>query len=248
MSNAPQPRFAGRVAALGVALLLACPALAVADHAFLGITSRSVTGEDARERGLDSRDGAIVQKVYRGTAAEKAGLKRDDIIVELGGEKVFDDQELTDMIRSHDVGESVSIGILRDGKPMTLKATLGSASDFQEDGDGGGWVSALESFLGGRHGDGPTLGVHVMELNSQLAEYFEVQENRGLLVTQVMRRTPAEAAGIRAGDVVTRVGGSRIYGSGDITDALAERWGEPVTVEVVRKGKPLEIQVKLEEE
>ena len=241
-------RRPGRLLAIVALLALALPGAAWADTAFLGITSNSVSGEDARDRGLSSRDGALIQKVYRDTAADAAGLRRGDIIVEFGGEKVFDDNDLTHMIRSHEPGEEVSLVVLRDGKRTTLSAELGSHQDYEDrEGDArGGWVAALENVFGGRH-EHPTIGVHVMELNAQLAGYFEVEEERGILITQVVRRSPAEQGGLQAGDVITRVAGSRIYRTGDISDALEERFGEVVEVALVRKGRTMELSIQLED-
>ncbi|MGD8377904.1 MAG: PDZ domain-containing protein [Acidobacteriota bacterium] len=234
-------RFLRIVAVLG----LLFPAMAWADTAFLGISSRGVRGEDARELGLASADGALIERVYDGTAAESAGLRRDDILIEFAGETVFDDDDLTRLIRSQRPGDSVEMVVLRDGERLTLHAELGSRADY-EDAAPSGWAAALESFFGGGR-DHPRLGVHVMELNAQLAEYFEVSDQRGVLITQVVRRSPAEEAGIHAGDVVTRVAGSRVYGTGDISDALEGRAGELVTVSLVRKGRPMELQVQLED-
>ena len=85
-----------------------------------------------------------------------------------------------------------------------------------------------------------------MDLNSQLAEYFEVSDERGVLVTRVIRKSPAEEAGIKAGDVIVRAGGERVVQTGDISNALEGRWGERVEMEVVRNGSRREITVNLD--
>lgn len=234
-----------RVVCIVALLGLLFPAMAWADTAFLGISSREVRGADARDLGLATADGALVERVYEGTAAEAAGLRRGDILVEFAGEKVFDDDDLTRLIRSHRAGDPVEMVVLRGGERLTLSTELGSRADYEDEAPSG-WAAALESFFGGGR-DHPRLGVHVMELNAQLAEYFEVSDQRGVLITQVVRRSPAEEAGIRAGDVVTRVAGSRVYGTGDISDALEGRAGELVTVSLVRKGRAMEVQAQLED-
>jgi serine protease Do len=239
-------RQPARILTLALLLgLMATPAALAKDGAFLGISSHSVSGDDARRYDLDSRDGAIIDQVYENTAAERAGLQRRDIILTFDGEKVYDDTDLTHMIRDRPAGDTVSLGIVRKGKPMTLSATLGNHDEWDD--EDAGFSGLIRSVFGGDHHGTPTLGVHVMELNAQLAEYFEVGDEVGILVTQVVRRSPAETAGIAAGDVIVRVAGSRVLRSGEIGDSLEGREGETVTVDVIRKGSRREISVQLED-
>jgi serine protease Do len=230
-----------------LAAMLAAPLAMARDRAFLGITSRSLTGRDARNLELDRRDGALIQTVYDDTAADKAGLRKNDVIIEFDGEKVFDDDDLGDMIRDHDAGDKVEIVILRDGKQKTLDATLGSNDDWTE---GQFRFTAPSVAVGSFFSQDrrPQLGVNVMDLNSQLAEYFNVSDERGVLVTRVVRRSPADEAGIQAGDVIVRAGGERVVQTGDISNALEGRWGERIQVEVVRNGSRREIAVSLDDE
>lgn len=246
--------IAATLALTALAALMVVPEAMARDRAFLGISSRSLSGRDARNLDLDRRDGALIERVYHDTAADEAGLKKGDVIVEFDGERVFDDSDLGDMIRDHDSGDEVTIEIIRDGKRKTLQATLGSQEDRTFSGVlsglGQGIFSDPDSdapmaFSFGSTWRRPQLGVNIMELNSQLAEYFEVEDQRGVLVTRVARRSAAADAGIEAGDVIVEVAGERVVRSGDISDALEGRWGEDVVVEVVRKGSRREITVEL---
>jgi serine protease Do len=242
------------LALAAIAVLLAVPAVATSsDDAFLGISSRGLRGEEAREMGLPSRNGALIEKVYEGTSAEAAGIQRDDVIVEFGGSPVFDDSDLTDLIDDQLPGDRVTIVVVRDGEKHTLNAELGSREDLEREYDSQqpSWARFLENLFGSgsrSHRGGPMLGVHIMEMGDQLAEHFGVEEEGGILITEVLRDTAAEAAGIRAGDVVVDVAGDRIRGSGDISDALEDLWGETITVTVVRDRKPVELRATLEEE
>jgi serine protease Do len=231
-----------------LATLVAAPVAEAREKAFLGISSRSLSGSDARKLDLDGRDGALIQAVYDDTAADEAGLRKGDVVVEFDGERVFDDDDLGDMIRDHEPGDRVTIEIIRKGKRMTLDATLGSHEDMLTSFSYGVPAPTVGTFFSGHWKPRPQLGVHIMDLNSQLAEFFEVEDERGVLVTRVVRRTPAEDAGLRAGDVVVSVNGERVVKSGDISDALEGMWGETVEVEVVRKGDRRTITVDLDEE
>ena len=198
---------------------------------------------------LPSRDGALIQRVYRGTAAEEAGLERGDVIVEFDGHRIFDDSDLIERILDRNPDDRVSIVVRRDGKDMELTAVLGSRHDRADwDDDDSSWGHFLGRLLGSDSGrrSGPMLGVHVMEMNRQLADYFEASDG-GILITKVTRNSPAERAGIQAGDVIVEVDGSRIYETGDISDALYDRWGETVAVSVMRKARLVNLDAALDE-
>ncbi len=241
------------VIAVAVALLLAASPVSARDQgAFLGISSSGLSGSDAREAGLSSRDGAILHTVYAGTAAEDAGLKAGDILLTFGGEKIFDDRDLTDMIHDRGPGDRVSITLIRDGENMTVDAVLGTRDDMEWEQEEDGWSrfwDGIGNLFGGHHsGDsGPRLGVYVEEMEDQMADYFQAGEDGGILLTRVVRNSPAQDAGLLAGDVVIRVDESNIRETGDISDALRGKWGETVPVTVIRKGDRLEVRVVLEE-
>ena len=242
------------VAMLLLALLVpATPALAKHDGgSFLGITSRGLSGEEARDAGLSSRDGVILQRVYSGTAAEAAGLEDGDILLRFGDEKIFDDNDLTRMIRSRRPGDAVAITLLRDTEEMTVEAVLGTREEFEAEHEGqDGWSrfwNEVGEIFGRDSRGGPRLGVQVEELGEQLAAYFEVDSKRGLLLTHIVDGSPAEAAGLEAGDVVIEVDGSKVRRAGNISRALRDKFGETVSVTVVRRGEQREISVTLEDE
>jgi len=241
--------------AVAVSLLLTLtPVSAGGQGAFLGITSSGLSGEDARDARLSSRDGAILHKVYSGTAADAAGLKAGDILLTFGGEKIFDDRDLTDLIHDRKAGDKVSITLMRDGETLTVDAVMGTRDDMEwEQGERDSWSrfwDGLGSIFHGdsSHGDGPRLGVYVEQMEEQMAEYFQVEKGEGVLLTRIVRNSPAEDAGLLAGDVVIRVDDSNIRRTGGISDALQGKWGETVPVTVIRKGDRIEVRVVLEEE
>jgi len=90
------------------------------------------------------------------------------------------------------------------------------------------------------------LGVRVVETTDQLRKALGVESDHGVLVTEVRPKGPADRAGLRAGDVVTRAAGEPVETSTDILDALDERHpGDEVPVEYVRQGAPATVHVKL---
>lgn len=91
------------------------------------------------------------------------------------------------------------------------------------------------------------LGVRTQDLNEQLGEYFGVSDGSGVLVTEVIEDTPADAAGFRAGDVITEVDGERIGDSSELRKELAEKGEGEVRIRILRKGTPRSLTAELEE-
>jgi len=110
------------------------------------------------------------------------------------------------------------------------------------------------------HGDGdhdftmawsprrPRLGIRFLEIEGQLADYFGLSADEGVLVSSVGEDTPAAGAGIRAGDVVLELDGKTIHDAGDLMKAVgAAEAGRPLTVRLLRDEKPLDVEVVLPE-
>lgn len=92
------------------------------------------------------------------------------------------------------------------------------------------------------------LGVLIQDLTPELAEAFKLEQSHGAVVARVLPKSPAEKAGLKAGDVVTRVNGRAVHNSGELRNAIGLLpLGSRVTLEVLREGRPLEIRVKVEE-
>lgn len=90
------------------------------------------------------------------------------------------------------------------------------------------------------------LGVRTQDLNDQLGEYFGVPDGSGVLVTEVIEDTPAERAGIRAGDIITEVDGKRIEDSSKLREELADKGEGEVRIGILRKGSPYSLTAELE--
>ena len=91
-------------------------------YAFLGVTTTELSEQLMEYFKVDN--GVLVETVHEDTPAEKSGIKAGDVIYELGGEEIEDTEDLTEAIREHKVGDEVEVKLIRDGKKMTIKATL----------------------------------------------------------------------------------------------------------------------------
>lgn len=94
-------------------------------HAFLGITGVTISAEAAQRLGVDADGGAVVDTVQPGSAAADAGLRRDDLIVAIEGEKITTMDELVMVIRRRSPGDELSFTVIRDGDRIELTAVLG---------------------------------------------------------------------------------------------------------------------------
>ena len=197
-------------------------------------------------------DRAEIEHVVEGSPADEAGLQRGDRILEINGHKVEGSGDVVDAIRALDPGDSLKLRVDRDGKQMTLTATLegrraprhGRRIEVMGP-DGSEW----HGFGPGVFMAGPSgryLGVQVHTMSDDLRAFFKAPHGTGILVNKVMKDTPAEKAGIQAGDVIVSVDGEEISRPGDIGRALrGHEEGEKVSVKVLRDGSERTLEVEI---
>ena len=184
---------------------------------FLGVGVAEVDTERAKELKLKEERGVEVKNVEEDSPAGKAGVKVGDVVLDYNGQRVEGAEQFVRLVRETPVGRQVKLLISRNGSTQTLTATIGSRSPgayfSKEFGDFEKEMKNLSS----RMPDLPrptmtmqsrALGVESESLGPQLAEYFGVKE--GVLVRSVVRGSAAEKAGIKAGDVITKVGDRRV--------------------------------------
>jgi serine protease Do len=224
------------------------------EDAWLGVTVADVTSEKAKELKLPGDYGAIVQEVREDSPAAKAGIAKGDVILNFAGEKVRSVAVLQRLVRETPPGRTVSMEISRSGRTRTIPAEIAKAPD--ED-----WTSHFEmpeiripdvhvpNFdFNMMFGGPPRLGISADELTPQLADYFGVKEGKGVLVREVEKGTPAEKAGLKAGDVIVKVNDTDVASVGALRRALHEDSGNKnqVTLTIVRNRKEQTLNVQLE--
>ena len=228
------------------------------ERSYLGVRIQDVDDEDVERLDLPEERGALILEVVEGAPAEGAGLREDDVIVGWNGESLESVAELQRRLRETPSGRSVRLTVVRDGSERTVELTTGDRSNafsraFRWDRDRleelqdrirkraeeSGGVRAF-SFLGR-----PRMGVSLQSLSDQLADYFGVEE--GVLVSSVEEDSPAEAAGLRAGDVLLSIDGEEVEGPGDVVRIVADSEAGPVEVRAMRDGSERTFTVELEE-
>ena len=218
---------------------------------FLGVGVVEIDAERAKELKLKEERGVEVKSVEEESPAAKAGVKVDDVVLEYQGQRVEGAEQFVRLVRETVVGRQVKLLISRNGATQTLMPTIGSRSF------GKYFSKEVEDAMGKVRIEMPdfprpmvsvrsrTLGVETESLGSQLAEYFGVKE--GVLVRSVIRGSVGEKAGLKAGDVITKIGDRRIDSSSDLTTALRSRPRGSVALTIVRNQKEMVINVTLDE-
>ena len=252
-------KFFVGMAALMLALVLAGgtvsakPAVKDKDSgkAFLGVYLQDLDRDTQEALELDSRQGALVEDVVEDGPAAKAGMKAEDVIIVFDGKKVSDSGDLREFISDRKAGEEVKVVVVRDGKEknLTVRLDKGQAS----------WVDVerIEKMIP-RVGDSrtfsfsmpgfnrPRMGVQITDLSEQLGEYFGVTDGQGALITEVVEESPAQKAGLKAGDVIVKIDTDDIENTSDVYEALEDfEGGEKVAVDVLRKGQKKSFALEL---
>jgi len=159
---------------------------------WLGVYVQKVTPEIASSFGLEEDEGALVSDVEPGSPADKAGIKRGDVIVEFNGKKVEDITDLTTSTAVTSPGSEATLGVIEDGKTKEVTVKLGevpSDEAVSEEGDE----------------EQENLGLRVRTLNPKVARRFKIEDGSGVVVTRVENGGIASEAGIKPGDVIIEI-------------------------------------------
>jgi len=234
----------------------------------VGVGVRDVDEADIKREKLQGSMGAVVEDVHADSAAAKAGMKAGDIIVSFDGERVRSARHFERLVTETPAGRTVDATVMRDGSRVNLKLTVATVNPFDPlkfytysfKGQPENWTMKPEAWtlsmpkmdgfytgnLGPQFGlyGRSRLGVGVQNLTDQLGEYFGTSQ--GALVTAVDDNTPAKVAGLKAGDVITRINGEAVRDSADLRRKLSAAKGE-TTITVMRDRKELTLKAKIED-
>lgn len=209
---------------------------------WLGVSVQEMTPSLREAMELGDRSGLLITDVVHGSPADDADLREEDVIVKFDGKEVEKANAFARLVRNTEPGTKVKLLIFRDGKEKEVEVILGKRKSKRL--RHFGWGGEREIIIMGR----PRLGAQVHELNEDLAPYFKVEKNQGVLVLDVTEDSPAEEAGLKAGDVITKVDEEEIRNPEELIQTLEEyEEGDVVQVEYVRGGKKERVEVELED-
>jgi len=198
---------------------------------WLGVVIQKVTAEIAKSFGLKEAEGALVADVEEGGPADKAGIKRGDIIIELDGKKIDEMNMLPRLVATLNVGKEAKVKIIRDGKENTLKVIIG---EFPE-----------KEIVASREQAGEKLGMVVQNLTPDIAKQFGYVGERGGLVTDVIADSPADEAGIKQGDLIKEINRNPVKDLGNYMAILSKVKGDSLLLLIRRADSTLYVVLKI---
>lgn len=224
-------------------------------QSYLGVDIREITADRVAPLKLKEERGVEITMVDRDAPAGKAGLKEGDVVLEFNGARVEGEEQLRRLLRETPAGRKVTLGISRDGQPMQIEATLAARETMMRAAPGRVirvnpeinlpdiQIPAVEMVW---RSYSRRTGMMVDNLTPQLGEFFGVKSGEGVLVRSVEKGSAAEAAGLKAGDVITKVDNEAIDDRNDWNRVL-RRKGGPMTLTIVRDKREQSVTINLPE-
>jgi serine protease Do len=241
---------------------------------WLGISISDLSKSKVTELKLPDENGVLIVRVEKESPAEKAGLQPNDIIVQFNGIKILTTNQFTRMLRELLPDRTTSLVVLRGGTHKTFTVTLGGRphkSVLTVPGGEGDQPLPLDldklrqnldnmkenirtwdwEFPGESLGlifdpSQGRMGVNLESLTTQLGDYFGVKDGHGALVVSTQKESPADKAGLKAGDVIVGVDSKDITSPGDVARAVRTKDEGDVEIRVLRERQSKAFKVHLE--
>ena len=229
---------------------------------WLGIGVGEVSPDKVKELKLPAERGVLVGKVVTDSPAAKAGLKENDVVAEINGQRVEGTEQFRRMIREIPPGRIAQLTVWRDGRAQTIGVKVGKFENHRtmsrvfstpgnfafklpdmqvlpEIPEMGDWDNF--SFSGR-----PRLGIDAETLEGDFGNYFGAPEGQGVLVRSVIADSPAAKAGLKTGDVIATVNGERIRNAAELRQKVsAKSESNSVKLGVIRNKSEMSVTVEL---
>lgn len=224
---------------------------------YLGVNLREMDSERAKELKLREEAGVELTRIEEDSPASKAGLKVGDVVLAYNGQRVEGIEQFSRFVRETPPGREVKLTITRDGNTQTITAKVASRKVMS--------LPALAGGAGMGHVEWPaiapmpdlprtvmmwrtaSLGIEAEALNGQMADFFGVKQ--GVLVRSVMKDAPGAKAGLKAGDVIIKIGEAKVATPNEVTSAIRSmREKKTFPVVVLRDHKETAMSVTVEED
>ena len=177
-------------------------------RAWLGVSITTLREDvELRDLAVGVEDGVVVRQFIPGGPAENSSLQLADVIISIDGNKVKTAEELKRAIRYKNAGDSIKIGLMRDGEPKEIQFETGA---FPEEFTAVTRSRRIEEKPSQEPLEAELLGMRVQEISEDLAKRFMIDEEEGVIVVSVKKGSVAEEKSITPGEVVTRINSSEI--------------------------------------
>ncbi len=191
-------------------------------RSYLGVMIQDITPELKEKLKLGTDSGALVSDVASGGPADKAGVRRGDVIVSFDGKPVRSPHELPLIVAATPIGKKVTLEIIRAGKKITLEA---QTQELQE-----------EATFAVPPAEGPHLGLTLQALTPELSHEYELTRTRGLLVMQVEQGSPSDDAGLQPGDIIIEVDQQHVADVAKFKRIISQQTKEGTLLLLVDRG------------
>jgi len=187
------------------------------ERGYLGVTIGSLSEQMAKQFNIPDTAGALVQDVEKGGPADKAGLKAGDVVRTLNGQTVDSNGSLTAMITNFNPGATVTLGIIRDGKPMDVKVTLGERPANLP----------VTAGLGQAPAAGTLRGITVQALTPDIRSQLGLGEDvHGVVITNIDPNSPGGQSGLQQGMVIESINRQAVNSVADFNRLAAGAKGD----------------------
>ena len=191
------------------------------ERGFVGVKIENISDEIQEAMGLPTKAGVLIDEVSPNTPAEKAGLKIGDLIVTLNDKKIKDYDDFLFKIGTHQPGDTVELGVIRDKKESKFTLTLIERYAYMETND----TNAVS-----------WRGIQVVDLNPEVVEKYKLQNiDRGVVVVSIEDNKPASKANLREGDVIVEIEQKEVRNTGDFLKIKENTGLEDKTILIYRK-------------
>ena len=206
----------------------------------LGVYVQNITEDLAKSLNLKDTQGVLVSDVKQGGAADKAGLKRGDVITAINGEKTDDSNILRNRIAQTAPGNEVTLTVLRDGKQQDVKVKLEElAPEVAQGGNPGG------NNQPNRDSDGGKLGLSLQPINPEIAQQLGIPaDTKGLIVTDIDQIGAAADAGITKNDIILEINRQPVQTLDQVKNILDKAGNNPLLVLISRGGRTIYVTVQ----
>lgn len=199
------------------------------ERGWLGVSAQSITPPLATALHLQAQTGALVAEVQNSSPAADAGLLSGDVITQIGTKPVKDPRDLAQIVAGIPSGTVQNFTVVRDGKDKTIKVTIAALAG--ENGSSQGMAAA---------DNGPKLGIALAPLDNRARQALNLSATqKGVLIASVLPNSPADTAGLQAGDVLEMVGNEPVNTPQEAVKALhngATKTSKAIALRVLRDG------------
>jgi serine protease Do len=196
---------------------------------YVGLWLQEVTEDLVKALGLENKEGVLVADVVENGPADRAGIKRGDVIVSYEGKKIEDGAQLKNMVAQTEPGAAAKAVIIRDGqkKEVNLKLTERKEGEKQ----------TSRKKTNKKKSSSRNLGFEIQELTSDIAEQLGFVDEIGVVIAHVFPGTPASEAGLRRGDLIQEVNRRPVQSEEEFDKAIEDLKGGDILALLVRRGQ-----------